>query len=263
MVGGRVHRPVDGLLPGPGRPLAPHRRGGARGGGLRRRPVATADGARRCSPPPTPRWPASTGADAGHAMRRAMQATVDEVGAAAASRGHRLPTSPRAGGRPRPERGPAHPGARTRWPRPVRSASARTTCAGCRPDEARRTGRRRRRPRRDLHAALRGAQPARLVRGLADAVERRGVRHLRAAPRSSDPAPLAGPRDGRSPAAARSGPSVVVRATEGYTRTLPGLTTRRSSRCYSLMVATEPLRGRVLGRGRPGTTARPSPTTAT
>ena len=58
---------------------------------------------------------------------------------------------------------------------------------------------------------------------------------------------------------------VVVRATEGYTATLPGL--RRLRRAiapvYSLIVATEPLPDAGLGRRSGWPSARRSATTAT
>ena len=88
--------------------------------------------------------------------------------------------------------------------------------------------------------------PARLVRGLAEAVERRGR-----APSTS------GPRPGRiRPGAVETGrgtvrAAVVVRATEGYTRTLQG-EERTLVPVYSLMIATEPLPDAVLGAGRTG-----------
>ena len=76
--------------------------------------------------------------------------------------------------------------------------------------------------------------PARLVRGLAEAVERRGVTiHERTTVRSIAPGVVTTDRG-----IVRAG--TVVRATEGYTRTLEGLE-RDVVPVYSLMVATEPL----------------------
>ena len=98
-------------------------------------------------------------------------------------------------------------------------------------------------------------QPALLARGLADAVERRGVQLFEHTDvldiRSGSPAdrPSAGrPAAGRSSAGrpsvvTRGGTvqaDVVVRATEAWTPTLPGLH-REIVPVYSLMVATEPL----------------------
>jgi glycine/D-amino acid oxidase-like deaminating enzyme len=83
-------------------------------------------------------------------------------------------------------------------------------------------------------------QPALLARGLADAVERRGVtifEHtevMEITPRSGGSPPTVRTRGGSVVA------DVVVRAVEGWTPTLPGW--RRSLvPVYSLMVATEPL----------------------
>jgi glycine/D-amino acid oxidase-like deaminating enzyme len=76
--------------------------------------------------------------------------------------------------------------------------------------------------------------PARLVRGLADAVEHRGVRiHERTPVTRIRPGSVVTPYgDVRA--------DVVVRATEGYTARLPGLG-RALAPVYSLMIATEPL----------------------
>lgn len=80
--------------------------------------------------------------------------------------------------------------------------------------------------------------PARLVRGLADAVERLGatiVEHTRVASISS----------GRAVTSAGTvSADVVVRATEGYTPLLPG-STRALVPVYSAMIATEPLSTQV------------------
>ena len=76
--------------------------------------------------------------------------------------------------------------------------------------------------------------PARLVRGLAHAVQRRGVRIF-----ERTPATAIAPRmvqTGQSTVRA----DVVVRATEGYTPRLPGLR-RAVAPVYSLMIATPPL----------------------
>jgi glycine/D-amino acid oxidase-like deaminating enzyme len=76
--------------------------------------------------------------------------------------------------------------------------------------------------------------PARLVRGLARAVERLGVTvHERTAVSRIEPGVVATDR-GRVRA------EIVVRATEGYTAGLPGLR-RVLAPVWSLMVATEPL----------------------
>jgi len=76
--------------------------------------------------------------------------------------------------------------------------------------------------------------PARLVRGLARAVERRGVRiHEQTAVHEISPGRV-------RTAAGVVRADVVVRATEGYTRSL-ARERRRMAPVYSLMVATEPL----------------------
>jgi glycine/D-amino acid oxidase-like deaminating enzyme len=80
-------------------------------------------------------------------------------------------------------------------------------------------------------------QPALLARGLADAVERRGVRlfeHTEVLDIEPGPRPGVVTRGGTVHA------EVVVRATEAWTPTLPGLR-RALVPVYSLMVATEPL----------------------
>ena len=76
--------------------------------------------------------------------------------------------------------------------------------------------------------------PARLVRGLADVVERRGVRICEHTPVSTTAPGVV--TTTRGTVRART----VVRATEGYTRTLSGHE-RDVIPVYSLMIATEPL----------------------
>ncbi|GGM34306.1 NAD(P)/FAD-dependent oxidoreductase [Dactylosporangium sucinum] len=77
-------------------------------------------------------------------------------------------------------------------------------------------------------------QPAKLVRGLAAAAERRGVRiHERT------PATAVAAGRVETPFGTVRAP-IVVRATEGFTPRLPGLR-RTIAPVYSLMVATEPL----------------------
>ena len=105
-------------------------------------------------------------------------------------------------------------------------------------------------------------QPALLARGLADAVERRGV-HVYEHTEVLDirpGSPAAGPAVVTAGGTVQA--DVVVRArTEAWTPTLPGFH-RDIVPVYSLMVATEPL-GEDFGR-RPVWTAAPlSPTTAT
>ncbi|MEH0933860.1 NAD(P)/FAD-dependent oxidoreductase [Micromonospora psammae] len=76
--------------------------------------------------------------------------------------------------------------------------------------------------------------PARLVRGLAEAVERRGVTLF-----ERTPVTAVRPGAAVTPHGTVRAP-VVVRATEGYTPGLPGQR-RAVAPVYSLMVATEPL----------------------
>jgi glycine/D-amino acid oxidase-like deaminating enzyme len=76
--------------------------------------------------------------------------------------------------------------------------------------------------------------PARLVRGLARAVERRGVTIF-----ERTPVTAVRPGAAVTPAGTVRAP-VVVRATEGFTPALPGQR-RAVAPVYSLMVATEPL----------------------
>ena len=76
--------------------------------------------------------------------------------------------------------------------------------------------------------------PCRLVRGLADAAEARGVRVVEQTPVTGVAPGVAHTTRGtvRAP--------TIIRATEGYTSGLPGLR-RRSVPVYSLVIATEPL----------------------
>lgn len=83
-------------------------------------------------------------------------------------------------------------------------------------------------------------QPAELVRGLARAVERRGVTVYERTPATAiRPGGPSRPAEVRTPGG-RLRAEVVVRATEAYTSQLPGLR-RTLAPVYSLMVATEPL----------------------
>ncbi len=176
------------------------------------------------------------GIDAMRAMRRAMEDTVDVVGSAAAAEG--IDCDFVKGG----------------WVRLARSEPQRAR-ALAEIDEARQLGfgEEDQRWLGPMEAAeLVGAtgvlgatfsphcavvQPALLARGLADAVERRGVRifeHSAAQEIRSGPRPSVVTNGGTVTA------DVVVRAIEGWTPTLPGLG-RVMVPVYSLMVATEPL----------------------
>ena len=139
---------------------------------------ATAAGARRCCPASLTALAARHGRDAAIAFQRAMNDTVDEVGPGRRGRGHRLPLRQgRHGGRWRARRcswagraargrgGPrlrARPGPAVRG-RGVERAAAPPACSAA---------------TYTPHCAA--IHPARLVRGLAEAVERRGVHDLRA-----------------------------------------------------------------------------------
>ncbi len=82
------------------------------------------------------------------------------------------------------------------------------------------------------HAAA--IQPALLVHGLADVLERRGVRIFENTPATS----LQRERVDTPTGTVRA--PMIVQATEGYTARMPGLK-RRLVPLYSLMIATEPL----------------------
>lgn len=91
----------------------------------------------------------------------------------------------------------------------------------------------------DLHGGIyyepcAALDPARLVRGLADVVERRGVRIVEQTRATSLDRGLVTTSSGIVTA------PVVIRATEAYTRDLPGQR-RTMVPLYSLMIATEPL----------------------
>jgi glycine/D-amino acid oxidase-like deaminating enzyme len=179
------------------------------------------------------------GPDAARRMRRALQGAVDEVGAAAAAEG--IDCHFAKGGTVTVARTPAQE-ARAR--QEVAEARAQGAAPGdlvwLEADQARaRVG----------MTEVRGAtytphcaaiQPALLARGLAEAVERRGVRLFeRTAVTALVPgAPGRRPRLVTDHGTVRA--DVVVRAVEGWTPTLPGQR-RAVVPVYSLMVATEPL----------------------
>ncbi len=83
-------------------------------------------------------------------------------------------------------------------------------------------------------APVAALHPARLVRGLAEAVERRGVTIYECSPA------VALERRGVVTPTGRLRADMIVRATEGYTRTIPGQE-RDLIPVHSMMVATEPL----------------------
>jgi glycine/D-amino acid oxidase-like deaminating enzyme len=179
------------------------------------------------------------GPEAMRAMRRAMQDTVDAVGQAAAAEG--IDCHFAKGGSIDVVR---HEAQRPRAEAEIREARAH----GFGPDDLRWLSGAETTEVIGMEGAL-GAtftphcavvQPALLARGLADAVERRGVtvyEHTKV----TEIVPGAG---GSSPCARTPGGTVtadvVVRATEAWTPTLPGHE-RALVPVYSLMVATEPL----------------------
>jgi glycine/D-amino acid oxidase-like deaminating enzyme len=172
------------------------------------------------------------------AMRRAMQETVDIVGAEAADEG--IDCQFEKGGTVVIARSDAQR-------RRARAEVDEARALGFGPDDLRWLGPAETREVIGVAGVL-GAtftphcaalQPALLARGLADAIERRGVRlyehtevtEVRPGPR---PGPSVVTRGGTIRA------EIVVRATEAWTPTLPGLR-RAIVPVYSLMVATEPL----------------------
>lgn len=167
------------------------------------------------------------------ALHREMRATVDEVLAVADREG--IDARARKGGTVSVARTPAQL-------RSARDEVAAARAWGRGPDDVRLLDRDEARARLDAAGTL-GAtytpdcaavHPARLVRGLARAVERRGGRiHERTRVTALEPG-----RAVTEHGTVRAG--VVVRATEGYTRSLAGLT-REVVPVYSLVVATEPL----------------------
>jgi glycine/D-amino acid oxidase-like deaminating enzyme len=173
------------------------------------------------------------GRDAVVALQRALFTTVDEVGAVAAAeqidadfcKGGTLELAtaavhvPRLRARVEHEREWGFGPDDVRWLPPA-EASARLEVA-------------------ELHGAVftphcARVHPARLARGLADAVERRGVT-IHEQTRVVEIAPRRLQTEG-----ARVKADVVVRATEGYTARIPGHR-RDLAPLYSLMIATEPL----------------------
>ena len=179
------------------------------------------------------------GHDAMVAMRRAMQATVDVVGAAAVAEG--IDCHFAKGGSIDLVRSEAQ---QARALAEVDAARAR----GFGEEDLRWLGPEETRALCNAGGVI-GAtftphcaalQPALLARGLAEAVERRGVRiheHTEVTAITSGPG-AGGPTVATAGGTVRA--EVVVRATEAWTPTLPGLR-RELVPVYSLMVATEPL----------------------
>ncbi len=169
------------------------------------------------------------------AQHAAMRATVDEVVRAAAAEGIDAHVAKGGTDRPGPHARPADPCPGRGRARP-RLGSRRGRPAAARPGRGR---------ERSLRASgtlgatytpdCAALHPARLVRGLARAVERRGVRVLERTPVTS----IAPGRCETPYGVVRA--DVVVRATEGYTPAAGRARARPWCRCYSLVIATEPL----------------------
>jgi glycine/D-amino acid oxidase-like deaminating enzyme len=173
------------------------------------------------------------GGDAARAMYRALERTVDEVGTVAAREG--IDAHFHKGGTLSLATRPEHVGA-------LRSMVDHEWAAGASPQDVRWLDAAEAAERVGSSPCLGAAwtphcarlHPARLVHGLADAVERAGVVvHERTRVRRIEPH-VVHTEHGRVRA------DVVVRATEGYTAALPGHR-RTLAPVYSLMIATEPL----------------------
>ncbi|MEK7425132.1 MAG: FAD-binding oxidoreductase [Actinomycetota bacterium] len=176
---------------------------------------------------------ATHGRDGAIRMQQAMNATVDEVGAAAAREG--IDCHFAKGGTFRAARNPAHIGR-------LQAEVAEYRAHGFGEDDVRWVDRD---EARQIIAAthLEGGMftphcaaihPGRLVRGLADVVEASGVQIFE----RSRVTAIEPNRITTEHGSARA--AHVVRATEGFTPTLPGLR-RQIVPIYSLMIATEPL----------------------
>lgn len=181
----------------------------------------------------------SHGADAARRMRLAMQQTVDEVGRAASEEG--IDCHFAKGGSVAPARDEAQ-AARARAEveearaRGVGEADLRWLDAE---EASQRIG-----ATRVLGATYTphcaAIHPARLVRGLAQAVERRGVAIYEETPVVAIEPGRGGHRPRVRTERGLVRADVVVRATEAWTSTLPG-EHRTLAPIYSLMIATEPL----------------------
>ncbi len=185
------------------------------------------------------------GKEAMHRLRRALQESVDEVGAVASAEG--IDCHYRKGGSISLARSPAQLArAKAEIESLRRLGIGDNDVRWCEPAEAKALV-----AARDVlggvhtpHCAA--VHPARLVRGLAVAAERRGVRIFEQTPvRRISPAGPSGRLGRLETPGCRVRAEVVVLATEGYTPLLPG-NERRVLPLYSLMVATEPLEDDVL-----------------
>jgi glycine/D-amino acid oxidase-like deaminating enzyme len=174
------------------------------------------------------------GREAAAAMRRAMRATVDEVGSVVAAEGIECHWS--KGGTVLLARSPLQL-------RRAEQVVEEARSLGFGADDLRLLDAQAARSMLSATKVVGGTytphcaaiHPSRLARGLAEAVERRGVRIFEGTAVESI-----------APGAARTAAGVVraahvVRATEGYSPCLPGLR-RAIAPVFSLMIATEPLR---------------------
>ena len=180
------------------------------------------------------------GTEAMHRMRRALQATVDEVGAVATAEG--IDCHYRKGGTVSLARSRAQVARAEAAIADLRELGiGEEDVRWCDPVEASSLL-----PATDVlggvftpHCAA--IHPARLVRGLATAAERRGVRIFEQTPvRRVSPAGPHGRLHRLETPGGRVHAEVAVLATEGYTAQLPG-NRRNVVPLYSLMVATAPL----------------------
>jgi glycine/D-amino acid oxidase-like deaminating enzyme len=196
-------------------------------------------------PAPLTRMAKLSGRTQAIALQRALQATIDEVGRVAAAEGidcHYAKAGTITLARTPPQVRRAHAeiaearsfGFGEADLRLLPADEARAMCGATAVAAATYTP----------HCAV--LHPARLVRGLAAAVERRGVPIYERTPARRLAPGLVDTDHGQVRAA------VVVRATEGYTAGLPGLR-RTLAPVYSLVLATEPLPAAVwdeIGLGR-------------
>ena len=254
---GRLHGPLDRVLPASRRPVAAHR--GPRVGDrrLRRARAATAAGARPSSPSSSARIASEHGRDLPRSrMQRAMFDTVDEVGKVCADEGidchfakggtTHFATNAAQLGRLRAEVDEA---ARARLHRRRRTMARRL--GRPRPHRRRRRARRARSPR----TARRSIRPG------SCAVSPTWSSAL--ASRSSSDTRVQSIGAGRVAHGARHGAGARRRARpRAAPPTLAG-SRRAVAPIYSLMMATEPLPTDVLGRDRTGRAARRCPTDGT
>ena len=231
----RLHRPVDRLRAAAGRPVAVGRGARARGGRLRRlgpqRRLGPGRGLHGLAP--------ACGGRRGRrsrALERAIQETVDEVGAACAPRGHRLRLRQGRLADRRADRARSSRACARRRAASVLDVDARPPRACAVAGAARRA----------LHAALRAraAGEARARPGGGGRAPRRR-RSTRARRRSTSRRAACGRPRARC---ARAGSCAPPRATPRRCRA----SSARCCRCSSSMIVTEPLRRRDVGADRLG-----------